>query len=178
MAKPRLMVPALLVAVACDSCGGKTASAGGPAGVSATDAAAHGDAASDVGAAERADAAPGDGLVGLEAGLLLLEALPPVLDACAPPIIGIEPILSGSCTYPVPGPDSGADLNRVVLVYTASDQTHYGVEQNDSAVCDIGWHYVNNQTQIELCGATCDYFKSNPGGEMDLYFGCFTKGSL
>jgi hypothetical protein len=171
MTRPKLIVPAFLVAFACDSCGGKTASTGGPAAVSTADAAARGDAGS-----EAADAAPTDGPDGSQAGLLLLEAGPSVLDGCVPPIVGIQPILSGSCTYPGPVPGSGVDLNQVALVYTASDQTHYAVVENVSGVCDVGWRYVNNQTQIELCGATCDYFRSNPGGQMDLYFGCLTKG--
>ncbi len=41
--------------------------------------------------------------------------------------------------------------------------------------CSSGWQYAAGQSQIELCGETCDRIKADDGGQIDLIFGCETK---
>jgi hypothetical protein len=84
--------------------------------------------------------------------------------------IGI-PAIQVSCTYPVFPPEgTGLDLGLVNMVYTAGDQTQYVIVENDSAVCDFGWHYIDGQFQI--CGATCDQIQSDPAAQINFILGC------
>jgi hypothetical protein len=78
------------------------------------------------------------------------------------------------CIYDVVPPDGGTiDTEKINVFYTSGGQ-RYLVVQNESSTCELGWHFVanTNQTQIEICGSTCDQIKSDPGATMDLFYGC------
>jgi hypothetical protein len=38
-----------------------------------------------------------------------------------------------------------------------------------------GWQYSSDSKQIILCGASCEAVKADPGGKMQVLFGCDTK---
>jgi hypothetical protein len=77
------------------------------------------------------------------------------------------------CIYDVVPPDGGTfDPDKVNLYYTSGGQL-FLIIQNASSTCDLGWHYTDaSKTQIEICGSTCDQIKSDPGGRLEVEFGC------
>jgi hypothetical protein len=86
----------------------------------------------------------------------------------------VEPVSGAApCTYPVPVPD-GAPINPTQLnvSYRAGDQSTYVVAMNDSATCNSGWHFIENQTEFEICGSTCDIISTDPGAQLVLMFAC------
>jgi hypothetical protein len=85
------------------------------------------------------------------------------------------------CVYDIPEPPDGETLepSEVNLVFTSSG----GAEETVPNVIDAtgcgptgGWYYDNPTTpsQIILCPSTCTMFQSDPGGRVDVAFGCET----
>jgi hypothetical protein len=107
-----------------------------------------------------------------------LEPLYPVavnLDAsigCASTTV--EPVsVAAPCTYPLAVPDGAlVNPNQVNVIYVAGDQSTYVVAMNDSATCNSGWHFINDQTEFEICGSTCDIISADPGAQLVLMFAC------
>jgi hypothetical protein len=161
---------ALLVTANSLSCGGQTRAEGGDGGTppasgtggNRTVGGDGGTGPSDAGADVNASPPP------------LVEPLVPIdanLDTCIRTTV--EPIsVAAPCTYPVALPDGATVSPPLNVEYTAGDKRMYIVVQNDSATCDRGWHFINNQTQIEICGSTCDIISSDPGAQLELMFGC------
>src|SRR5262249_47405699 len=88
-----------------------------------------------------------------------------------------------SCEYAMAMPPSGAmlDINAVNVVFTPTSGNAMTLTYNkDCAVSTEGWHYddANHPTKIEICATSCDAFKSNPGGKVDIVFGCQTQGGV
>jgi hypothetical protein len=140
----------LLLAAACGlcSCGAETSpntKPGSTGGTAATDDAGGGqDAGSDGGF--DADAMTADSLIPLVAGCSALVDIAPT---------------GAPCTYST-GQPVALDPTTQSIVYRASAGTTYLVVYNDATPCDTGWHVVGNQ--VEICGATCNIIRNDPGG--------------
>jgi hypothetical protein len=80
------------------------------------------------------------------------------------------------CTYTLPDPPPGETLNlqQVNVNYTTGSGSERVIGFNPSADCTEGWQYTNNNTQIVLCGTTCDEITNDPGAQIDVAFGCDT----
>jgi hypothetical protein len=87
-----------------------------------------------------------------------------------------------TCELDIPQPEDGTsvDLDRVNVVYTPGGTTDSRLLQNDTrAACDAGadgWQYAANNSQIRLCGPTCDRVRSDPGARVDVVLGCPRQG--
>ncbi len=83
----------------------------------------------------------------------------------------IRSAVAVECTYSVPAPPAGQtlDLNKVNVEYNGSE-----VGYNNTATCDQGWQYANNDSQVVLCGSTCDQVKADPSAKIQIAFGCDT----
>jgi hypothetical protein len=84
------------------------------------------------------------------------------------------------CTYTIPAPPSGQTLEagKVNVNYTDSKGTVTKVLQDaPNVTCDkgIGWQYSADGTQINLCGSACSAVKADPGGKIQVLFGCTTE---
>jgi hypothetical protein len=66
------------------------------------------------------------------------------------------------------------DLMRVNVTYTSSNGTPRVLGFNGDANCTEGWQYANGNTQIVLCGSTCDQVKADNSPKIDVAFGCST----
>jgi hypothetical protein len=77
------------------------------------------------------------------------------------------------CIYDVVPPDGGTIDTQMINVYCTSGGQRYLVVQNQSSTCDLGWHFADDaKTQVEICGFTRDQVESDPGGRLELEFGC------
>lgn len=110
-------------------------------------------------------------------GDLCIENFAPVFQDMATSVVTASKI---SCDYAIPVPDGGMiDPAKVNVQYTAGGgmpqpilnvPTAAGCGQNG------GWYYdaPQNPTKITLCPTTCSAIQSNPGGKVDVLFGCET----
>ena len=82
-----------------------------------------------------------------------------------------------SCTYDVPAPPNGQalDPNKVNVVFTPSSGQATDVYRDPGSTCTNGWQYSPDGKQIIICGASCDKVKNDPGGSINIVFGCATK---
>lgn len=85
-----------------------------------------------------------------------------------------------ACDYEIPAPPTGEQLDRdmVNVIYKADGNPTtlpYNQACGDGAT---GWKYddANSPKRILLCDASCDAVKAKPG-QMDVLFGCATKGT-
>ncbi len=81
------------------------------------------------------------------------------------------------CTYTIPAPPDGQTLEPgyVNVDYTNSKGVVTSVLQDPTGtVCakGSGWEYSPDGKQINLCGAACDTVKADPGGKIQVLFGC------
>jgi hypothetical protein len=83
----------------------------------------------------------------------------------------IRSAVAVECTYSVPAPPAGQtlDLNKVNVEYNGNE-----VGYNNTGTCDQGWQYANNNTQVVLCGSTCDQVKADANAKIQIAFGCDT----
>jgi hypothetical protein len=73
-----------------------------------------------------------------------------------------------NCTYLLPEPSSGTNV-----FYTDGNGQTYVVARNITSTCDLGWHYTDSlQTEIEICGTTCNRIQNDPGALIDIFSGC------
>jgi len=82
-----------------------------------------------------------------------------------------------SCTYDVPQPPNGQTLdpNKVNVVFTPSSGQPTDIYRASGSTCKNGWQYSPDGKQIVICGPSCDKVKNDPGGRIDIVFGCATK---
>jgi len=82
-----------------------------------------------------------------------------------------------SCTYDIPEPPSGGtlDLSKVNVLFKAPGSAEREViPQSPNGSCSDGWQYSADQSQVLLCGDTCDRVSSSTG-QLSLEFGCTTR---
>lgn len=84
------------------------------------------------------------------------------------------------CTYTIPAAPKGQTLEpgKVNVNYTSSAGVATKVLQDPAGVtCDkgAGWQYSSDGKQINLCGAACNAVKADPGGKIQVLFGCTTE---
>ncbi len=80
------------------------------------------------------------------------------------------------CRYAVPQSSDGAllDANKVNVLFTPPDGSQELIGQSLDPACSDGWQYAEGQTQIRLCGSTCDRVQALEGN-LTLQFGCATE---
>jgi len=85
------------------------------------------------------------------------------------------------CNYVLPAtsPDGQSiDPNLVNIIYTDADGQAHLLLPNGADDCIAGWHYADDgNTQIEICGTTCETIQSDSGAGLDLVYGC-TAGQI
>jgi len=83
--------------------------------------------------------------------------------------------LALSCSYPIPDAPLGAvlDPTKVNLLFTPAGGQLQVIGQSPNGSCTEGWQYSDDQSQIRLCGSTCETIR-NSEGTLDLQFGCST----
>jgi hypothetical protein len=84
------------------------------------------------------------------------------------------------CAYTIPAPPAGQTLQPglVNVTYTNSKGAVTKVTQDPAGTTCAkgnGWEYSSDGTQINLCGAVCDSVKADPGGKLQVLFGCATE---
>lgn len=83
------------------------------------------------------------------------------------------------CTYTIPPPPAGQTLEpgKVNVSYTDTSGVVTNIGQDpDDVACDqgTGWKYSADGKQINLCGSFCEKVKADPGGKLQVLFGCET----
>lgn len=83
----------------------------------------------------------------------------------------IRSAVAVECTYSVPAPPAGQalDPNKVNVEYNGTE-----IGFNNTTTCDQGWQYANNNSQVVLCGSTCDQVKADANAKIKISFGCDT----
>jgi hypothetical protein len=81
-----------------------------------------------------------------------------------------------SCAYDIPEPPSGGtlDLTKVNVVFKPPGADRELIPQSPAGTCADGWQYSADQSQVLLCGDTCDRVSSSTG-QLSLEFGCTTR---
>lgn len=81
-----------------------------------------------------------------------------------------------ACDYSLPTPpsDQTLELDSVNVVYTTGDGDLRLLLRDDAADCDVGWHYTQNNTHVELCTDSCAAVKADEQARLELLFGCAT----
>lgn len=82
-----------------------------------------------------------------------------------------------SCSFELPTPSGNQTLNldEINVIYSpgggAEEQL---IGRNDDPNCTDGWQLEDN-ARVVLCPNTCNLAQSNPGGTIELLFGCATQ---
>ncbi len=84
------------------------------------------------------------------------------------------------CKLPLPAPPPGEMLDpaRVNVTFTASDGKAVDFVKDDSKPCNEGangWQYSADKAHVLLCGDACKTARADPGGKVEVIFGCTTK---
>jgi hypothetical protein len=84
--------------------------------------------------------------------------------------------LALSCSYEIPPPPSGGELDRskVNVLFTPAGGEPELITQSPGQTCDDGWQYSPDQAQVLLCGETCARVRG-ANGSLNLQFGCATR---
>ena len=84
--------------------------------------------------------------------------------------------LALSCRYDIPEPPNGSllDPGKVNVLFTPAGGAEELILQSPGQTCSEGWQYSAGNSQIQLCGSTCDRVRSSNGG-LTLQFGCSTQ---
>lgn len=84
--------------------------------------------------------------------------------------------LALTCSYDVPAPPGGAALDptKVNVVFQPRDGESEVIPQSTGSSCREGWQYSADQSQVLLCGTTCDRVRET-NGTLTLQFGCTTR---
>jgi len=86
----------------------------------------------------------------------------------------IRSAVAVDCKYTVPEPPAGQTFSGNVNVqYASGSKPAVVIPYNGTtAQCDEGWQYNADQTQIVLCGSTCDEIKADPAANIQMFFSC------
>jgi hypothetical protein len=81
-----------------------------------------------------------------------------------------------SCSFEIPAAPSGQTINlsQVNVIHTASSGSAELIGRNDDPSCTDGWQ-MDAQGRVTLCENTCNAVRSDPGGTVELLFGCDTQ---
>jgi hypothetical protein len=81
-----------------------------------------------------------------------------------------------SCNYAIPEAPRGAVLDpaKVNVLFSPPGGEPELLGQSANGPCNEGWQYSDDQTQIRLCGSTCEKVRSSEGS-LTLQFGCATQ---
>jgi von Willebrand factor type A domain-containing protein len=84
--------------------------------------------------------------------------------------------LALSCTYDIPAPPNGGTLDpgKVNVLFTPPEGDQEVIARSPAGTCSDGWQYSTDQTQVLLCGETCDRVRAS-SGRLSLEFGCNTR---
>jgi hypothetical protein len=90
--------------------------------------------------------------------------------------LGIIAGVALTCRYSVPQAPLGAmlDPGKVNVLFTPPGGSQELIGQSLEPGCSEGWAYSGDQTQIQLCGATCERVQASDGS-LTLQFGCATE---
>jgi len=83
-----------------------------------------------------------------------------------------------SCSYEIPAPPGGAELdrNRVNVTFTSNTANTETIPRDPSSgSCTEGWQYSTDGSRIVLCDATCQHIQSRPDAKVEILFGCTTQ---
>jgi hypothetical protein len=91
-------------------------------------------------------------------------------------VLGIISGVALGCRYAVPQSGDGAllDASKVNILFTPPGGAQELIGQSLDPACSEGWQYAEDQTQIRLCGSTCDRVQELEGS-LTLQFGCATE---
>jgi hypothetical protein len=80
-----------------------------------------------------------------------------------------------SCRYDIPAAPAGnvLDPDKVNILFAPPGGTQQLIPRSSGSGCASGWQYSADQSQIQLCGSTCDEVRGSNGG-VTLQFGCAT----
>jgi hypothetical protein len=81
------------------------------------------------------------------------------------------------CEYVIPAKVQGGDVlpSNVNVVFTPGGSTEgQTIAQDKDCKGGVGWYYDTAQTRIILCPGTCDQFKADLSGKVDIQLGCKT----
>jgi hypothetical protein len=81
-----------------------------------------------------------------------------------------------SCSFELPSPPSGQELNlsQINVIYSpGGGAPEELVGRDDSSTCSDGWQ-LDSGNRVVLCPAMCERVQSNPSGQVELLFGCDT----
>jgi hypothetical protein len=81
-----------------------------------------------------------------------------------------------SCSFEIPAAPPGQTINlsQVNVIHTASSGSAELIGRNDDPSCTDGWQ-MDAQGRVTLCENTCNAVRSDPGGTVELLFGCDTQ---
>jgi hypothetical protein len=81
-----------------------------------------------------------------------------------------------SCAYDIPEPPNGGTLDpsKVNVLFEPSGGEQELIPQSAQGTCSDGWQYSSDQSQVLLCGSTCDRVSAS-SGQLSLEFGCTTR---
>lgn len=88
------------------------------------------------------------------------------------------------CEFTIPPPKTGAiDFSKINVEYKGTSGNQDVLYVGDASRCDAqagGWYYDSDPAKgtpkkVIMCGATCQKFKADAMGTVELHFGCKTK---
>ena len=83
------------------------------------------------------------------------------------------------CDFGLPAPPPGQQLdkNRVNVGFTSGSGQETPLVYSGDCSNANGWHYddINNPTRIQLCPSECATAQADPGGRLQIAFGCLTN---
>ncbi len=113
-------------------------------------------------------------------GNLCTQDFDPVFNDMATAVVAESKI---SCDYPIPPPPNGEmiDPKKVNVVYTNSNGTKNTIYNVPGGSADCGnnggWYFdvPVAPTKITVCQNTCAALQGDPGGKVEVLFGCETQ---
>ena len=69
------------------------------------------------------------------------------------------------------------DKTKVALLYTETSggtmSASYLIAQSNDPLCPSGWRYTDRaETEMEICGTTCQRIQRTPDARLDVAFAC------
>lgn len=98
-----------------------------------------------------------------------MTAAPDFSAALAEGLASIAEQVESTCTFAKPT-DQGVDLNEIDVIVQLSSGAS-AVLQDEQGDCTEGWVW-NAKEEIELCPQTCAALQADPGGTVQVSFGC------